>query len=155
MNTKYFYQLGLILILILSACATIENNPYESRLADAVYEHNLYSVKYALATGAGINEKKSFYGNHTALMIACKEGNYEIAEWLLENGADPNMTTRDGHTALMLAAYNRYPDIVKLLLKHKANVNIVSKRGHTALSETTRTDSEKIKGFLKEAGAHE
>ncbi|EMO55216.1 ankyrin repeat protein [Leptospira noguchii] len=50
-------------------------------------------------------------------MIAAKEGEYLIAEYLIQIGANVNTRTREGHTALMIASYSRYPEIVKLLIR--------------------------------------
>ncbi len=129
------------------------NNSYILAPTDYVYKGDLYGLKGALARGASIEERDPFMQTYTPLMVAAREGNFEIAKWLVENGANVNARARDGHTALMMAAYNRYPDIVKLLIQNGADVNAVSNQGHTALSEIRQNEFKIIEGDLLNAGA--
>ena len=46
----------------------------------------------------------------TPLMQASAEGNCEATHWLLQHGANPNLTDNQGRTALMLAAGALYAD---------------------------------------------
>ena len=120
---------------------------------DYVYKGDLYGLKNALARGASIEARDPFMLTYTPLMVACREGDYEIAKWLVENGANVNARARDGHTPLMMASYNRYPEIVKLLLKNGADPNAVSNQGHTALSEIRLSEFKMIEEELTRAGA--
>jgi ankyrin repeat protein len=129
------------------------NNNYYLAPTDYVYKGDLYGLKSALARGASIEERDPFMQNYTPLMVAAREGNLEIAKWLVENGANVNARARDGHTALMMAAYNRYPDIVKLLIQNGADVHAVSNQGHTALSEIRQNEFKIIEEDLLNAGA--
>jgi ankyrin repeat protein len=52
---------------------------------------------------------------------------------LLEAGANPNSTGRDGQTALMQAAGYGYERAVKVLIDHHAAVNLKDRKGRTAL----------------------
>ena len=54
----------------------------------------------------------------TALMLAASHGRYDMAELLLEAGADVNARDEDGSTALMCACEHGYIDIVQMLLSH-------------------------------------
>ncbi|EMN71799.1 ankyrin repeat protein [Leptospira interrogans serovar Icterohaemorrhagiae str. Verdun HP] len=83
-------------------------------------------------------------------MIAAKEGEYLISEYLIRHGADVNARTRDGHTALMMATFNRYPEIVK---RSGADVHTMTLQGHTAWSESTLEDRKIIQELLIKAGA--
>ncbi|TGL63629.1 ankyrin repeat domain-containing protein [Leptospira sarikeiensis] len=116
--------------------------------SDFVYKGDLFGLQNCLRSGYSIDTRDPFTRNYTPLMIAAREGEVEIADFLIRNGADINARTRDGHTALMMAVYNRNIEIVKLLLKNGANVSIKSKQGHTALSEASLEESLQIKELL-------
>jgi ankyrin repeat protein len=60
----------------------------------------------------------------TPLMDACVKDNLEIAEILVENGANVNATTEKNKTALLLAGTRHYSRIVKFLLENGADPNI-------------------------------
>jgi ankyrin repeat protein len=55
----------------------------------------------------------------TALMIAVQLNNHMIAKYLLERGANVNLTNNEGKTALFLAIDNNNEAIIRLLLQHK------------------------------------
>ncbi|MDV6236119.1 ankyrin repeat domain-containing protein [Leptospira ellisii] len=120
---------------------------------DFVYRGDLEGLENSLRSGKGVDQRDPFFRNYTPLMVAAREGEYLIAEFLIRNGADVNARTRDGHTALMMAAFNRYPQIVKLLIRSGADVNAVTVQGHTAWTETTLEDYKKVQDVLTEAGS--
>jgi ankyrin repeat protein len=72
-------------------------------------------------------------------MIACKEGNYDVAILLLGMPSiNVNLQNKDGETALMLAAGNGHLGIVKLLLhRSETNVNGVDNSNRTALMKAS------------------
>ncbi|MEI1278035.1 ankyrin repeat domain-containing protein [Leptospira venezuelensis] len=139
----------ILLAIFLSSCIspqyTAGGNPYPS---DFVYKGDLFGLQNCLRAGYSVDTRDPFTRNFTPLMIAAREGEVEIAEFLIRNGADINAKTRDGHTALMMAVYNRNLDIVKLLLKNGANIHIKSKQGHTAFSEASLEEAIQIKELL-------
>lgn len=90
----------------------------------------------------------SMYGTSTTengitpLMDACVKDNLEIAEILVENGANVNATTEENNTALLLAGTRHYSRIVKFLLENGADPNIKLNKmstspGMTALHAST------------------
>lgn len=77
---------------------------------------------------AFMNAKSS--NGETALMLAASQGNEEVAELLITNGADINALSSNGQTALDRAAEGGFQRIVENLLRHNADVqksNIYSK----------------------------
>jgi len=52
---------------------------------------------------------------NSALMFAAKWGQYDLAEYLLQNAADVTLTNTDGDTALSLAMKGGHRTIVNLL----------------------------------------
>ena len=71
--------------------------------------------------------------NKTPLHIAGMTGHHAIAEFLLDNKANPNLQDNDGFTPLHDAVKAGNIQIVDLLLKRKANVNARDCIGRTAL----------------------
>ena len=70
-------------------------------------------------------------GRHgeTALIIAARKDYVNIANFLLENGADPNLRNDDAETALMNAQGYR---MARLLLEKKAKHDLKNSKGETA-----------------------
>jgi ankyrin repeat protein len=61
----------------------------------------------------------------TLLHIASEEGHLEIAEWLLDSGADVNNDQGGcGHTPLCLAAARGRLELVRMLLKRGAAIQV-------------------------------
>lgn len=78
-----------------------------------------------------INNKT--YEGTSALHKASWKGHVDIVKLLLNNGADPNILSRDNSTPLSEASYGGHTEIVKLLLEKEADVNIASNDGSTPL----------------------
>jgi len=56
----------------------------------------------------------------SALLFATVNGDKELVEYLILNGANVNHTSDEGQTALALARQEKYEEIVRLLKKHGA-----------------------------------
>lgn len=74
----------------------------------------------------------------TALTLACCGGCYEVAKFLLEAGADPNLGSAS--TPLMEAAQEGHLELVQLLIKAGADVN----KFYTALITNGQNTSQNI-----------
>ena len=55
---------------------------------------------------------------YTALILASRNGCIDTIRFLLENGADPNLSYKFGNIALMQASRRGYTDIVNLLSEY-------------------------------------
>ena len=75
-------------------------------------------------------------------MEAVDQGYYEICQLLLENGANPNLTTHGDQTALIMAASEQSFELCKLLVDHGASVDHAASNGLTPLLCAIRSDSE-------------
>ena len=64
-------------------------------------------------------------------MEAACEGHIEIAQLLLQEGANTDMQDHEGQTALVVAAYRGHRQIAQLLLQAYANTDLPP--SHTAL----------------------
>ncbi|NDJ52905.1 MAG: hypothetical protein GYB68_07470 [Chloroflexi bacterium] len=95
----------------------------------AVDADHLETVKRLVEAGAAINP---FPAGRTPLMRAIRFNHREIALWLLDQGADPNVMNENGETALMIAV-EKQPHLVPLLLARQADPDRQGHKGETAL----------------------
>ena len=92
---------------------------------------NVEAVKAFLSSGNAID---SLYGKGQTLLFSAikKDRTHEVAKYLLENDANPNLVT-DGLTPLMFAVAYQNHIIIKELITHKADVNFTSKENQSAI----------------------
>ena len=98
----------------------------------AVAEDDVEAVERLLREGVEINAVKGEFKT-SILMEAAVRGNVGVMKLLIENGADLNMTDKDGWTALMGATVQGHMESVKLLLEQGVEVNAKNNNGETAL----------------------
>ena len=101
----------------------------------------------------------------TPLMRAARAGDAPVMRLLLENKADPKLTTKEGNTALMFAAGVGYRDkntrgsesgaleALKVALDTGLDLNQVNTRGETALHGAALRGADSIVQFLVDHGA--
>mmetsp|Transcript_9237 Transcript_9237/g.28569 ORF Transcript_9237/g.28569 Transcript_9237/m.28569 type:complete len:379 (-) Transcript_9237:79-1215(-) len=90
----------------------------------------------ALCVDPAVLELVNSYGGeleYTPLHWAARGGFTDVARFLLQCGADPNLRTDYGYTALHFACKKNYSDVVKLLLESGAEVNICDNEGDQPL----------------------
>jgi uncharacterized protein len=108
-------------------------------LAAAVAARREALVALLLEHGAAVDQ--SLPGDATALMIAAVQGYPEIAEQLLDGGADPNAVDARGHSALHAGSQFGFEQndslrarrLFDALLKRKADPNLADSEGKTPL----------------------
>ena len=83
----------------------------------AAYNGNIEAVKQHLAAGTDVNVKGGF-ADGTPLHYAAANGHKEIAELLIEKGADLNAKDEDGGTPLDVAIQFKELETADLLRKH-------------------------------------
>ena len=109
-------------------------------------------IRGLLAKGADVNAKETEKGD-TALHYAAVDGNTEIANILVANGADINMKDNDGNTALHRAVLMDYKEMVKLLIAAGADINAQCNYGWTPLQIAATYGPESVARVLLENGA--
>jgi ankyrin repeat protein len=130
---------------------------------------NLELVKEVIESGVDVNRKiRAPFSFHKfpPLYLVRSEMYYphtaRIAEYLLEEGANPNFTDTKGRTLLMHAsgALNRWgtsvftePEFVELLLEYDAEINAISDEGMTALDYAVQDRELDIAELLLKNGA--
>jgi len=96
-------------------------------------------AKILLEHGADLHGKTRYSGE-TPLAMAVLRRHFELAEVLLEKGANINDQDAEGNTALHVAA-SRYDNVTtKFLLDHGANVNLKNKHGKTPLGQLSERE---------------
>jgi len=74
----------------------------------------------------GIDEQ-----SRTPLFLACKYGNLEVADYLIQHGASIEQRDETGRTPLYNAIYSGSHEVVALLLKSGAKTDIVDALGNS------------------------
>ena len=128
-------------------------------LSLAVSKGYVRTVKKLVAKGANINAED--YNGRTALYTAVESEKKEIIEFLLENGANPNVLAgKDNdyyyycHSPLTYAVEREDINLIKLLLGKKADPNLTCKNGKNALRSAMIKGKYEIFEMLVEAGAN-
>ena len=93
--------------------------------------HTMMVMKL-LDFGANVQEGESFHGI-SPLMAACNVQNVEVAELLLQRGANVNAQSVDGKTALIQTARLGNLELFRLLLQWGANLSIYDEQAKNAL----------------------
>jgi ankyrin repeat protein len=63
------------------------------------------------------------------LIIACKQGNLEKVQSLLDNGVDVQSCSFQGATGLHTACQNGHIEVIKLLIKYNTDINAKTHQG--------------------------
>ncbi len=162
-NTIKRYRVFIVLMLtvvlyssniLFTEIRTAGGNVLES-LLDASKQNNLDEVKKITSLkniSSFINEGNE--NGETALILAAKEGNIEIVNYLLYIGATTNKADKRGMTALMHSISESHIEIARALLAQKANPNFRVGNGPTALIQASGRGFYSIVQLLLDMGAH-
>ena len=118
---------GLCMLLV--GCASMPKTNYA--LYDAIQSNDVTTVHRILDSGADVNISSN---NFTPLHASVYWGRRDIAELLLNKGADVNAKTKTGMTPLMLATFGGNPFMVELLLNKGADISASDSKTNTAIS---------------------
>jgi hypothetical protein len=90
----------------------------------------------------------------SALTLAVSNNHMDIAQMLIENGADVNLRNLDtGETPLFDAVRERHAELVPFLLEHGADVKQPNFRGSTLLHEAVfREDTQLVQTLINAGG---
>ena len=101
-----------------------------------------------LAAHALVRPLVSGFVGNTALQAAAFSGFADVAEALLDHGADATFSDDEGWTALMLAAQNGHADVCDLLVRHGARVGARTREGYTALMACSKDGHADVAALL-------
>lgn len=107
-----------------------------------VYNDDLASAKLLRRKGADIDEVGH---GETPLIYAIRHQRTAFAQWLLKEGADPNVKDQRGFTPMHHAVRRRLPDaMLRLLIRYGANVKAVATDGVSIGQLATRAQKRLI-----------
>lgn len=107
------------------------------QLIDAVKTGRIDDVKHYLAAGAEINATDN-YGSTPLTEASCHDHEH-ILEFLLKQGADPDIVDGSDWTAMTYACYyRRNLKIMRMLLDAGADINLKNIHGDTIISNICR-----------------
>tara|TARA_R110002012_G_scaffold45891_3_gene121673 strand:+ start:602 stop:1189 length:588 start_codon:yes stop_codon:yes gene_type:complete len=142
-SMKHLMYAMLILMMSLSACGQKKSEPDTKTtaktevkvpsmpLSAAVVTGNLEVVEQHIAAGTDINEKDPLSGS-TPLITAVTFDKRDIAQALIDAGADLSVKNNDGSTALHVAAFFCKVEAVQMLMDAGADKNVKNNYGATA-----------------------
>ena len=150
--------LALILIILMVISVTYAGT-MDDLLLKSIAKNDIEMIKIAIANGADVNYVKKGY--HTPLSLAIKKANIELASYLINNGADPNikMELDDERiiTPLIIAVQNDNFIAIQFLIESGTNINEPIGYGDTPLmvsiKKTSLSRSLEILNFLISNGA--
>ena len=87
---------------------------------------------------------------HTPLYCAARSGNVDAVQYLIEQGADPDLKQRTGSTALHAASFFGHPEIVRCLLESGANYKVTNSSNNTPDVESFTTEVKQVFVELKQ-----
>ena len=155
---KYLFILIILSSIFISckrkpAAPAVKNR--QNPIFEKIEQGNLDAVKEFLKRGSNINTINSTA--ETLLCFAVANNQTEIAEYLLENGADPDFPSNYG-TPIVHAAKNRNRALVELLLEHGADINSTMRyhmlaNGSSAILEAIWNNDFELVRYLLSRGA--
>lgn len=124
----------------------------ETPLMTASLTGTLDAVNALLASTVAVNARETGRGQ-TALMWAVSEGHGDVAEALIQHGADVRARSASGFTPLMFAARQGDKALATMLLSHGADVNETASDGISVLHVATLRGHVSLAEFLLDKGA--
>lgn len=93
-------------------------------LFEAISANDLQTIVNIFSENGSININSTDEHGMSLLQHACYKGHLQIAQYLIERGADINQNDHEHqYTALMFAALGGHCELIDLLLDHGANTN--------------------------------
>ncbi len=135
-------------ILLASLGLLLFSNVQAGSLHEAVYDRDFESVKSLLKKGADINQV-GLYRDGSALHLAARSGQQEIAQLLIDSGATVDIRDLSDYTPLHNAAWNGNLDMVKLLLNAGADITARNYSGLTPLACAYRNNQIEVIEFIE------
>lgn len=119
------------------------------------FGQNLDMAKFLLNQGADKNvfDFPNIETGETSLHIAIQNNNLEVVQFLIEQGINVNVMSKNYVLPLQYAIEKNCDDIVRLLLDHGADVKAVDGKGETALAVAIRKNKSNIEQLLRDSEA--
>lgn len=127
-------------------------------LTDSEHQRHMESAldgKSIIGDDAGEEKIESLLSKTTtALHLAARNESNDMAEYLLQHGADVNAEMEGGETPLIVAVLNKRASLVELLIERGADVNARTAWGKSPLHYAAQNGSKQIVEMLVQNGSH-
>nr|BAN20704.1 ankyrin 2,3/unc44 [Riptortus pedestris] len=141
------------LLLELGAQVNLQDDFERTPLHWAAWEGNLPGLQLLEEAGGDLDAEEAW--GRTLLHLAANGGHTQVAEWLLDRGADPNSICNSQlNTPLHVAASGGHTDIMRLLLERGAILECPDIDDGTPLVSAIRHDQPEAVKLLLEYGAN-
>lgn len=133
--------------------AVAQSKPDSETFLEAIEEQdNNQVVGLVTKNGRAIINVRGYSGA-TPLTMAMRKRSMQYVNYLLQNGADPNLADKSGETALLIAARTGNFEGVSTMLAAKAAVDAYNRQGETGLIVAVQNRHVPAIKRLLEAGA--
>ena len=123
----------------------------ETALGLSIDDNSLDMVKELIKYGADVNDKMYDYGN---LDVAVSNNFWEIAEVLVDNGADVDVRNNEGFTPIMVVASSLQSRLLEKMVKKSKNIDVVDDNGRSALIKSAMCGLKENVEILLQNGAN-
>ncbi len=130
-----------------------QNKPDSETLLEAVEEQRTNEVVDLVAKKGRAIINVRGYSGATPLTVAMQKRAAQYVNYLLQNGADPDLPDKKGDRALMIAARLGYLEGLNSMILAKAAVDAANRQGETALIIAIQNRHPQVVKRLLEAGA--
>jgi len=152
LNIRIVVAAALVIAGAPAAAQQLANVGYD--LVDAVRKGDGNKLTELVRTHpTGLIDSRDVDGD-TALNVAVSRGDPEFTAFLLNNGADPNLSGKGGDTPLITATRVGFDDAVDWLISKGAKVDGTNRMGETPLIVAVQRHQTAIVRFLLAAGAN-
>lgn len=143
----------VVFSLLLTSVAVAQDTitSFSDNFVDAAETNNITALKSMIKAGKPVDSQGAF--QTTALMRASYHGYDDAVKYLLNAGADPNLTDIGGATALHLATRMGHANVAKQLIEFGAEVDAVDGEGWTPLMRAALTEKPELVDLLVKKGA--
>lgn len=139
---------------MLASPVAAQSKPDSETFLEAVEEQRTNDViEMVTRRGRAVVNVRGYSGA-TPLTVAMRKRAVLFVNYLLQNGADPDLGDKDGDTALIIAARLGYLEGVSAMLAQKASVDASNRQGETALIVAVQNHQIPVVRRLLEAGAN-
>jgi len=138
--------------IVLAGCGDGFEN-FGDPLHNAAYHGDIATVRDLLENQSVPVDRRTDFGQYTALVLAGYTPHTNIVALLLDNGADVNAQDQTSMSALHCAAYKGWTDTARILLEHGADLSLTNSYGSTPLREAVGKGPPDLVALLLDSGA--